>query len=75
MSMQGIGPQWIGWKVPGDGLVFWWPADSDADTYDADQARALDMALHRYRQLHGDGKPDTLVLADLAMVTDLNPDD
>ena len=63
-------PHWIGWKVPGDMMVFWWPAETDPDTYDLDQARSLRMAVRRYRELYGE-VPDAEVMVNLVMVTDL----
>jgi hypothetical protein len=64
------GPKWIGWKVPEDWMVFWWPAHTDPDTYDADQARSMDMAITRYRELRGE-LPDAEIAGKLVMVTDV----
>jgi hypothetical protein len=30
MLMMDRKPKWIGWKVPGDLMIFWWPAETDA---------------------------------------------
>lgn len=43
----------MGLKVPGDTMVFWWLAETDPDTYDADHGRAMDMAVARYTELYG----------------------
>ena len=51
-------------------MVFWWPAETDPDTYDLDQARSLRMAVRRYRELYGE-VPDAEVMVNLVMVTDL----
>lgn len=70
MLMTDKRPKWIGWKVPGDAMVFWWPAETDPDTYDRDQARSLHMAVMRYREINGE-VPDAEVMGKLVMVTDL----
>lgn len=67
-------PKWMGLKVPGDTIVFWWPAGTDADTYDADHGRAMDMAVVRYKELYGEA-PDAEIVGKLAMVSDLEGDD
>jgi len=67
-------PKWLGWKVSGDSMVFWWPDATDPDTYDADQARAMNMAIMRYKELYGE-LPDAEIIGRLAMVTDLENDD
>lgn len=67
-------PKWMGLKVPGDTMVFWWPARTDPDTYDADQGRSLEMAITRYRELCGEA-PDAEIVGKLTMLTDLEPDD
>jgi hypothetical protein len=55
-------------------MVFWWPAGTDPDTYDADHAHAMDMAVARYTELYGEA-PEAEILGKLAMVSDLEPDD
>jgi hypothetical protein len=55
-------------------MVFWWPAGTDPDTYDADHAHAMDMAVARYTELYGEA-PEVEILGKLAMVSDLEPDD
>jgi hypothetical protein len=70
MLMTDKRPKWIGWKVPGDIMIFWWPANTDPDIYDVDQARAMDMAVTRYRQLYGEA-PDAEMMGKLVMVTDI----
>jgi len=67
-------PKWMGLKVPGDTMVFWWPARTDPDTYDADHGRSLEMAITRYRELWGEA-PDAEITGKLTMLTDLEPDD
>lgn len=67
-------PKWMGLKVPGDTMVFWWPARADPDTYDADHGRSLEMAILRYRELYGES-PDAEIIGKLTMLTDLEPDD
>jgi hypothetical protein len=51
-------------------MVFWWPANTDPGTYDADQAWAMDMVIIRYRELHGEA-PAAEVIGKLVMVTDV----
>lgn len=66
-------PRWIGIKVLGGTRVFWWPAGTDPDTYDADYGRAMDMAIARYPTLRrGVGGGDH---GKLAMVSDLEAAD
>ncbi|MGH8654278.1 MAG: hypothetical protein ACREYE_19880 [Gammaproteobacteria bacterium] len=60
----------MGLKVPDDTVVFWWPATTDPDTYDADHGRSLDMAIMRYREVCGEA-PDAEIVTKLVMVTDL----
>ncbi len=64
----------MGLKVPGDTMVFWWPARTDPDTYDADHGRSLEMAIMRYRELYREA-PDAEIIGKLTMLTDLEPDD
>ena len=61
----------MGLKIPGDTMVFWWPAGADPDTYDADHGWAMDMAT---RRLYGEA-PEAEIMGKLAMVSDLEPDD
>jgi hypothetical protein len=67
-------PRWMGLKVPGDTMIFWWPAGTDPDTYDADHGRAMDMAVARYTELYGHA-PEAEIIGKLAMVSDLEADD
>jgi hypothetical protein len=53
---------------------FWWPARTDPDDYDDDQARAMSMAILRYRELYGEAQ-DAEILGKLALVSDLEADD
>jgi hypothetical protein len=64
----------MGLKVPGDTMIFWWPAGTDPDTYDADHGRAVDMAVARYTELY-DEAPAAEIVGKLAMVSDLEPED
>lgn len=56
MSGPGGGPQ-----GPGDTLVFWWPAGTDPDTYDANHGRAMDMAVARYAEFYGEAPEAEIV--------------
>jgi hypothetical protein len=60
----------MGLKVPGDTMVFWWPARTDPDTYDADHARSLETAITRYRELCGEAQ-DAEIVGKLTMLSDL----
>jgi hypothetical protein len=55
-------------------MVFWWPAGTDPDTYDADHGRAMGMAVARYKELYGEA-PDAEIMGKLAMVSDVEADD
>ena len=63
-------PKWIGWKVPGDLMTFWWPANTVLDTYDTDHARAMDMAIKRHLELYGEA-PNGEIAGKLVMATDV----
>jgi hypothetical protein len=70
-------PKWMGLKVPGDTMVFWWPAGTDPDTYDADHGRAMDMGVARYAELYGEAPEAAcaahLLLEILSIFTALKP--
>jgi hypothetical protein len=63
-------PKWIGGRVPEDIMIFWLPVERDPDTFDADQTRAVDMAIKRYREIYGEA-PDAEVMGKLVMVIDI----
>jgi|GEM_PF-6722643 len=62
-------PHWVGLKVPGDSVVFWWPAKATQAVWNAERTRARRLAIRRYRELH-DELPDAQILAQLVVVTD-----
>lgn len=63
-------PNWIGLKVPGDTVVFWWPAKGRVVSWNADSARARRLAIRRYRELYAE-LPDAEIEGRLVMVSDV----
>jgi hypothetical protein len=35
MIMVNKRPKWVGWRVPEDIMIFWWPVERNLDTYDS----------------------------------------
>lgn len=62
-------PNWIGLKVPGDTVVFWWPAKGRVAAWNAESASARRLAIRRYRELYAE-LPDAEIEGQLVMVTD-----
>jgi hypothetical protein len=63
-------PNWIGLKVPGDSLVFWWSARGKLAVWNAERARAKRLAIRRYRELLRVELPDAEIEGQLVMVSD-----
>ena len=63
-------PHWIGLKVPGDAVVFWWPARVKLAVWNAERARAKRLAIRRYRELLRMELPDAEIEGRLVMVSD-----
>jgi hypothetical protein len=60
--MTATWPKWMGLKVPGDTMVFWWPAGTDPDTTTP------------ITELY-DEAPEAEIVGKLAMVSDVEADD
>ena len=67
-------PNWIGLKVPGDSVVFWWPARVKRSVWNAESTRARRLAIRRYRELLQAELPDAEIAGQLVMVSDAEQD-
>jgi hypothetical protein len=68
-------PRWVGLKVPGDTMVFWWSRRRPIPTPTMPTTVGrMDMAIARYTELYG-GVPEAEIVGKLAMVNDLETDD